>query len=511
MNKKMMIYIYFIINTALIIYIPLTGHVNDYAYPTATMASIIINNGHINIPELQMSIYWEGALTIERDYPVPAILLAITRLITAFPGAYVPYIPLSGFLPFLLYFAISKMKTEKKVILIYLLISYSLFIRIQGFYVGRATLGVAFQVLIVYLVLRLILMRDVKSFWLVNIVLIESYFTYYTTIITSTSIFFYIFITNRIRVLSIPSYIDLPVKFLLIISLNLLIFQPIVYTFSTISVFNFFTNLFSTIGVFLKINRGEAYALHVGNVDVDIFARITSIWIGWILKLLVILVLLFYIITKLIKFRKLDASTFEDVMAIIAIGSFTGELFYTVVAPTLSLRYLIMFSIFILPVVLQRKWITSLMLSLFIMFYIGTIYSVFVYGTSGQPFLLQRVIVFFYYYTPVVVTGSSYDTGYLFYTTYENFHSFVVHYTTLGSLSLKLFGANIDDIKFAISQLLSRNIRYLVFIDNGKPVFGDAWGYAITPSYLTKNLLSNTNILYNAHPAYLYYLFNTIS
>jgi hypothetical protein len=508
MIKKMMIYIYFIVSIALIIYIPLTGHVNDYAYPTATMASIIINNGHINIPELQMSIYWEGVLTIERDYPVPAILLAMTRLITALPGAYIPYIPLSGFLSFLVLYAMSNMKTNKKVILIYLLILYSLFIRIQGFYVGRAALGVAFQVLIVYLVLRLILMRDVKSFWLVNIALIASYYTYYTTIIASTTIFFYIFITKRIRLLSIPSYIDLPMKFLLIISLNLLISQPIISTFSTISVSNFFTYLFSFIGTLLKINRDEAYALHVGSIEVDIFARITSIWIGWILRLLVILALLFYIITKLKKFRKLDASTFDDVMAIIAIGSFTGELFYTFVAPTLSLRYLLIFSIFILPIVLQRKWITSLILSLFIMFYIGTIYSVFVYGTAGQSFLLQRVIAFFSYSTPVIVTGSSYDTGYLFYATYESFHNFTIHYTTLGSLSLKLFGVNIDDIKLAISQLLSRNIRYLVFVDNGKPVFGDAWGYAVTPSYIAKNLLFNMNIVYNAHPTYLYYLSN---
>ena len=511
MIKKMIIYIYFIVNIALIIYIPLTGHVNDYAYPTATMASIIIDNGHINLPELQMSIYWEGALTIERDYPVPAIFLAMIRLITALPGAYVPYIPLSGFLIFLLLFAISKMKTNKKVIAIYLLVLYSLFIRIQGFYVGRAPLGVAFQVLIVYLVLRLVLMRDVKSFWLVNIALIASYFTYYTTIIASTTIFFYIFITSRIRLLSIPSYIDSPIKFLLIISLNLLISQPIVSTFSTISIFNFFINLFDYTGTLLKVNRDEAYALHVGNVEIDIFARITTIWIGSILRVLVILVLLFYIITKLKKFGKLNSSTFEDVMAIIAIGSFTGELFYTFVAPTLSLRYLLIFSIFILPVVLQRKWITSLILSLFMMFYIGTIYSVFVYGMAGQPFLLQRVIAFFSYYTPVVVTGSSYDTGYLFYATYESFHSFAIHYTTLGSLSLKLFGANIDDINFAISQLLSRNICYFVFIDNGKSVFGDAWGYAVTPSYIAKNLLSNTNILYNAHPTYFYYLSNIIS
>jgi hypothetical protein len=229
------------------------------------------------------------------------------------------------------------------------------------------------------------------------------------------------------------------------------------------------------------------------------------------LRGLVILILLFYIITKLKQFRKLDASSFDDVIAIIAIGSFTAELFYTVVAPVLTLRYILIFSIFMLPVALQRKWITGLILSLFIMFYIGTIYSVFVYGMAGQPFLLQRVIAFFSYYTPVIVTGSSYDTGYLFYATYESFHSFAIHYTTLGSLSLKLFGAKIDDINFAISQLLSHNICYLVFIDNGKPVFGDAWGYAVTPSYIAKNLLSNTNILYNAHPTYLYYLSNIIS
>ena len=258
----------------------------------------------------------------------------------------------------------------------------------------------------------------------------------------------------------------------------------------------------------MKVNREEAYALHVGNVEVDIFARITSIWIGWILRVLVILVLSFHIITKLKKFRKLNASAFGDVIAIIAMGSFTGELFYTFVAPTLSLRYLVMFSIFILPVVLQRKWIIGLILSLFIMFYIGTIYSVFVYGKAYQPFSLQRVATFFSYSTPVIVTGSSYDTGYLFYATYESFHSFAIHYTTLGSLSLKLFGANSDDIKLAISQLSSCNIRYLVFVDNGNPVSGDAWGYAVTPSNIAKNLLSNTNILYSAHPTYLYYLSN---
>lgn len=508
MIKKTIVYIYFIINMALIIYIPLTGHVGDYAYPTATMASIIINNGHINVPELQMSIYWEGVLTIERDYPVPAILLAMTRLITALPGAYVPYIPLSGFLAFLIFYVIFKVKLNKKTILIYLLIPYYIFSIIHGFYVGRATLGVAFQVLIVYLVLRLIMMRDVKSFWLVIIALITSHFTYYTSIIVTTTIFFYIFLTNRIRLLSIPSYIGSSIKFLLVISLNLLIFQPIVSTFSTISILNFFTNLFDFISALLKVNRGEADALHVGNVEVDIFVRITSIWIGWILRVLVILVLLFYIIIKLKKFRKLDASSFDDVIAIIAIGSFTAELFYTFVAPTLSLRYLVMFSIFILPVVLQRKWIIGLILSLFIMFYIGTIYSVFVYGKAYQPFLLQRVLTFFTYSTPVIVTGSSYDTGYLFYATYESFHNFTVHYTTLGRLSLKLFGANIDDIKLVTSQLLSRNIRYLVFVDNGKPVFGDAWGYAVTPSNIAKNLLSNTNILYSAHPTYLYYLSN---
>ena len=114
MIKKVIVYIYFIINIGLIVYIPLTGHVNDYAYPTATLASIIIDNGHINIPELQASIYWNGVLTIERDYPVPAILLAMTRLITALPGAYVPFIPLTGFLKFLVLYAISKIKINKK-------------------------------------------------------------------------------------------------------------------------------------------------------------------------------------------------------------------------------------------------------------------------------------------------------------------------------------------------------------------------------------------------------------
>ena len=239
MIKKTIVYIYFIINMALIIYIPLTGHVGDYAYPTATMASIITNNGHINVAGLRVDTYWEGALTIERDYPVPAILLAITRLITALPGAYVPYIPLSGFLAFLIFYVVFKEKLNKKTMIIYVLIPYYIFSIIHGFYVGRATLGVAFQVLIVYLVLRLILMRDVQNFWLVIIALVTSYFTYYTTIVVTTTIFFYLFITNRIRLLSIPSYIGSSIKFLLVISLNLLIFQPIISTFSTISIFNF--------------------------------------------------------------------------------------------------------------------------------------------------------------------------------------------------------------------------------------------------------------------------------
>lgn len=520
--------LYFVMVMGILTFISLSGNIGPYSFPSSAQALDIIRHGKISLPpQLPVFSYWANTLFIEKDYPVASIILAIFYFTTSIPPDFLPFLPISGFMVFIFYYIILKTLLEIKgtqslygkgiinALLSLLIVIYDLFNRNTAYYVGRATLGVAFFMVITYLLLKLIA-NNRKSSWIIVtlIVLFATSFAYYTTILAAFIALFLFFFFNIIRLLKLEQRIREAIFSLVIVSLFLIVIQPIINVLS-LSPDKFVNNLISWILAQLKIEQNEAYYLTVGSVYMDLFTRISTIWLGFSLKLTFIFTFIFYILNELIKERKLNMRKPANILAVITVSASLAELYYTFQAPTISLRYITMLSIFYVPLVVARvnrakiKKTFGLAISiLLIVFCVGTFNSILLYGRVNDVRYLYGFNEFISGITTshnVVIAGDSYYTGYLFFKTSLGKDYTGILFTTLGIRTFDLFGLHgTDSIINCVRGMISKGVGYLIIVNNGKPITGDPWGYAVTPSNVSINFLINhSNIIYHDGDVYL--------
>jgi len=524
--------LYFVAVTSLIVFTSLSGNVGPYSFPSSVQALNIASHGKISLPfQLPISSYWPDTLLVEKDYPVPSLILAIFYLITNISPDFLPFFPVSGFMIFLFYYIIllkvllegeeSQSLSRKSIsnsltFLAYLLVIHNLFARTHAYYVGRATLGVVYFVILVYLLLRLATSNK-KNSWIFTtlIILITIAFTYYTSILAISITLFLLLFTYAIKFSLLQQRTKEVIFSLAIVSLFLVIIQPIVNVL-TFSPSRFIDNIISWVLAQLKIERGEAYYLTVGNVPIDLFTRISTVWLNYSLIMIFILAFIFYFLNELIKKRRLDIQKHANILAIVTIGASLAELFYTFHAPTVSLRFITMLSILYVPLVITginkakvRRTLCYVMSILLIIFYVGTLNSTLVYGRVNDvqylygfnKFISDSVTSY-----NVVITGDSYYTGYLFFKTSISGDYARVLFTTLGIRTFDLFDSqDTNTLNSSIKKLIDIHVKYLMIVNDGKPITGDPWGYAITPSPTSINyLITHLNTIY--HDGYVYLL-----
>jgi hypothetical protein len=452
-NKKVILtmLLYFIVTISILIFIPLSDNIGAYSFPSSVLALSIITHGKISLPfQSSVSSYWTGTLSIERDYPAPSLILASFYLITNIPPDLMPLLPISGFIIFIFYYIMLTIllgirgaqslrgRRPYEVIVLLLVVMYDLFARNASYYVGRATLGVALFIVIVYLFLKTAT-NDGEGKWTIAalIILIATSFTYYTSILAACIILLLFLFTSMIRLSTFGQRVKRAFFSLAITSLFLTIVQPIVNTI-LLSPSKFINNLINWILAQLKIEQNEAYYLTVGNISIDLFTRASAIWLDYFLKLIFIIVFVCYFLNELIKKKRLNMREPANALTIITVGASLAELFYTFQAPTVSLRFITMLSILYTPLAITRiskagvARIVSLIIStLLIVFYIGTFNGILVYGRINYT---RHLYGFSEFISGIVASnndvigGDSYYTGYLFFKTalsrdYTRFYS----------------------------------------------------------------------------------------
>ena len=542
-KNNLVLLAYFVFVVGILVFIPLSGNIGPFSFPSSVLAMNILRYGRIILPSsLPVNAFWIDALSVERDYPLPSILLALFQLITSVPPDLLPFLPLSGLVTFIFYYImilkiLGELETFKllhkeihnvkmyylKLVLLLLLTIYDLFDRNAAYYVGRATLGVTFFVMMLYVILKLFT-HNKKLEWIIlmMIILMASSFTYYTSTLVIFTVSLLFLLANTIRLSHYDQHTKKALSSFTIFSLFLTINQPIIHTFtsSALSFNRFISNFMAWILAQLKIERNsEAYYLSVSAVIRDPFTRISVVWIGFALRAIFILMFIFMFLVTVR--RKGMMRKIIPVLLIIVIGASLAELPYTFQAPTVSLRFATMSSLLFVPMVsneIKRTRIKItlgfIILTLLMLFYTGTLYDIIMYHKIypnkyiyGFTLFISNIAQF--HYNVNVVAGDSYYTGYAFFKTMLNNDKNSFHFTTLEKYALYLFNQYKEPyvIKHYVMDLVRNNIDYLMIVNDGKPVTGDPWGYAITPSHTSINFLTqHENMVYNDEYTYLLHL-----
>lgn len=523
-KNNLILLIYFIVVLGILIFIPMSGHVGPFSFPTSVLATNMVRHGRIILPaRLPANAFWSSMLSVEKDYPIPSLIIALIQLITNMPFDLLPFLPISEFITFTFYYIIILKALYRKdlprnlfqYLTMLLLIIYDLFNRINAYYIGRATLGVALFIVSVFLILKLTVSNK-KYPWIILIIIIFTAisFTYYSSILALSSILLLFSIAYITRFIFLNQHMKSVILSLTIFSFFLVLYQPIINSL-VISPDKFIDNFVAWFLVQLKIEKNiDAFYLNVGDVPIDLFTRISVVWLGFLLRILFILMFVSYFLDKLLNVKKLDINEPFNTLIIIVLGASLAELFYTFQAPTVSLRFATMLSVLYFPLTIERikravvKIIINIIVPLLlIIFYVGSINSTILYGNINAP---QNLYGFNTFISgtirschSTIIAGDSYYTGYASFIAVLSNAEDCFHFTTLGKYTFYLFSSHVD-FTIITERFANRGINYLMLVDDGKPISGDPWGYTIMPSHIAINLLLHRlEIIYNDERVYL--------
>ena len=507
------LFIAIIITTA---YSLLFEFVGFYSVPPAIEAIYILRENKIegvafSSPEYK---YWYGTQDVERKYPFPAIMLAIVKIVTDIPLGTLPLLPLPGIVIVIIFYLILKLAVwefknilNKFVLISFLTMYLAVFtlLGLHAFYVGRATLGVALAMLYVFVLIKLHVFKgiEVPSVVALIFLMLASTFTYYTTSLA-------VFVLPTILLMSglisknskgYNSNINMNVlKTLAIIGLILIYFQPIVSSLvKSASPSTFFYNLYEFVLAQLKLEKeSEAYMLNVGYVEIDLFTRITGVWFSYFIRIAIVVIVTYTFMRYLLS---RTTKTIEWVIAAIAIGGLVAELPYTLYAPTVSLRFVTIFGVPLLLLIVVKgfqnkgksRHIVVRLFSIIIMVvvllnFFANIYSSTKYS-HPRIFGIENIRPLTKFICSnsgshiQIAASDAYYAAFLTYFCVTSNSMFITVPLGKNAISLKLALHNVSMLTdFIIYNLKEGGITYLVYVDDGYPLFGDAWGYAVSLS-----------------------------
>lgn len=543
MMKSLLIFtFYLVIALGVITCFSLLGNVNPFSFPSAVQALKTIRYSKILTPQNDTT-YWESTLAYEVEYPIPSILLTTYYLVANIPPSFLPFLPITGFTLLIFYLVTLEVLLEanritdlikEKPLLVLLslaIILFDLFIRNDAHYVGRATLGVTFLVISNYVFLMFISGRSIRNqFLLMLVVVIAITYMYYTAFLAVFMIvmLYILFNTLFTYVFKSPNSSSSKRSYALALAATLLfliVIQPFITLVRTtpLSPQKFINNLVDWIISRLGVERGEAIEFF-GEVPIDLFTRISTVWLGYAIRLFSIFAFALYLIKRIAESKTIlrkapQKFKLGDIYAIIVIGATIAELPYTFFVPIVSLRYITMFSVFYIPLMLARiknsrirNAMAVFIMFLLILFYIGTFRSVFMYGKVDTAKYISGIGSYISFNEvalgKVSITGDSYYTGYLWFMyIYGNILSSPsrnvyegTRFTVLDRDIYDIFSSHdINRTVYCVKKLITDGIStHLIVINDGKPARGTAWGYMTLPSPTTmKFLINNVNVVYN--------------
>jgi len=503
---RIVLFMYFIVVFILIVFIPFLGNVGSFAYPTSYKAVDIVNHGsYQKTSEYEYITFWIVSLRTEEEYPAPSMILGILKLISGMHADALPFIPASGVIVFLFSYLlfkelysqeVKKLNKYEYVSLLFLISVFDIITRNTGYYVGRAALGTAFLMIAVYLLIK-ISRNDRLSYVLIFLVFFQAtWLTYYTATLAVTLSLFMLIVSQKLKFIKRghKSYLLHIFPF----TLAFTALQPIISALS-ISPLAVFSNLVEAVLARLGLER-ETYKF-VKVLPVDLFVVVSNNLIGPLLKFISYSFLLYYFISRFIS-RRLSSENSFDIFTVIVIGVTLTETLYATQVSTLPLRFLTMFSVFYLALILTvsrlkylKMFAYLVFITLLVIHYTGHIYYMWNYGLM---FSLERALgILTFLLTPApsyaVFTGDEVLTGYLFFKLHVASRD-LYYFTAFHARTYELLGPDPQAIIRNVDFFRRNKVEYLLIPVDSRPVCGDAWGYCVIPH---KNAVAYIKTYYN--------------
>lgn len=500
----------------------LVKYTTTYAVPTAVYAVQITKNGNL-IPPLFNRSYWQENLQVETEFNLPSILLSMVLITANIARDNAISIPISG-LATLVYFPIARLVLCEDgdprgygVLFAAVSYSYMAWTRIGAIYTGRATLGVALLMQFVFLYL-LLLRACTKARRSVNLILIPlviltvaiAYTYYFSTLaiflctMLTTMAIWVLTTTKRIRFPSMPTL------FLIFLSLVFMVYGPLMSLATSLRGVLDPTYIIRNFVLYLRNlarleGQSEQYLTQAGIVEKDLLTRVTGSWFFNAIKLASAIAL----VCALVAYwpRKSSAPRLIWLYAVSAIFVSLSEVAYLFVTPTAPIRFLSIFGliamIFVVkdfaekgnnlppvprpPRLHRRQILAGCVLIVLALGCIGSLSNDWNYEV-GKPFAYDQSKPLSTFLlssasndTPMNLTGDAIHMVDLFYITYVHEASSRIQPEPLGLDSLTLYEASISGNKEQfVENMKTRNIQLLVMFQDGRPVWGDEWGYGFT-------------------------------
>ena len=510
----------------------------EYAAPTAFYALQAARSGILATPHLpnppSPNSYWQGNVETEVQFPIPALLLAVFFDITGIPADYVMFIPIVG-LAGIIYFVMARhvlsMIGQKKLFTVLLPSIYYCFISISNIatgYVGRATLGVIF---LSYLLFAYLLFFEgplrgshTRAWFVISVLLIIVIsLTYY---VSSLAVFTASF-------LLVASSFLFPIlrkrgTALTIISTVALIYGPFAFLVTRVSgeltLEAFVNNVILFWATTLRIDIGpQINAISNSAVNVSIYDRITSDWFGYLLRLLSIIATVWAFLKYRRNLRAGGNRTagvlwlFSSIIIFLSIS----ELGYLFVAPVEPTRFISMYGLILLLVFLGiiirnesklrfgstlkqvslRKILAVLLILILALNAHGVLRFTW-YRDNAKPYAYQTV----YPATklllshsasaePIGVTGDADYLANVFFITATNNGLGSVGAEPLEEHTATLYSSALgQDMSPFLSAMHQKDVSLLLFVTDGRPIWGDEWGYRFSIDNLDSQRLT---LIYN--------------
>jgi len=505
-----------------------------FAVPTAVYSELIVNGGHLAqgasvLPPTQ--VFWGSALSAEIQYPIGSILVSVFMLISGIPFQYAMFIPLAA-IGNIIYFVLAKyifssITSNKGLVWFFSALFYLFFAvsTIEDGTVGRASLGIMFLAFFIYVYLRFA--REIKvpssrsyhfgSVVILLLLVLAIGFLYYFATIDIIALMMLIIISTTLAKSALPRKRPWLEWSILVIALFLFVGKTfMVEQIQTTTITQMFSSFVQYIGSMvgnlgIKLNWLNTQPT-LWNINLVHLDPITSF--GSRVFLITQYSSIIVIIACIFAYRpRKGQRSPKDVVwlfCVFILFSSFGELGYLTVGPYSPLRILLWFGpIVTLSVVIGvisesdkigklkfdkpkfvklKLAIAVLVISLFCISIWGELRVATTYGIGdAKPFAYENVYTFSNFICthttnekPLVLTSDeNYAANVFFISSLNNKTASVIAAPLLGDAITLNEAIATGDSQVFVSAMQSRQIQYLLIISDGKPIYGDVWGYII--------------------------------
>ena len=500
-----------------------------FAAPTAVHSEMIVNEGHLAQGTsllLSPQVFWGSALSVESQYPIGSILVSVFILISSIPFQYAMFFPLVA-IGNIIYFVLaryilSSISNNKGLVWFFSALFYLYFVVSSSAAgaVGRASLGIMFLAFFIYVYLRFA--REIKvpssqsrhfgSVVILLLLVLAIGFEYYFATIDIIALMMLIIIFTTLAKSALPRKRPWLECSILVIAIFLFLgttamVEQIQITTITRMFSSFVQYIGSMVGLLgIKLDWLNT-APTLWNINLVRFDPITSF--GSRVLLIAQYSSIIATIACIFAYRpRKGQRSPKDVVwlfCVFILFSSVGELGYLTAGPYSPLRLLFNFGpIVTLSVVIGvipesnkigklkfdklKPAIAVLVVLLFSISIWGQLRVATTYGIGdAKPFAYDNVYPFSIFICThttnekplVLASDENYAATVFFISSLNNKTASVIAEPLLGDAITLNEAVATGDSQVFVSAMQYRQIQYLLIISDGKPIYGDVWGYVI--------------------------------